>query len=94
MSPAGDRGAAGMEPFQGSPAAPVAPAWIIPVDEMPVTLEQIVQLTGMEDADGFVLAVLRRDHGDEVIADGPPAAVAACLSELAAAIRAGMADLQ
>ncbi|MHB1433418.1 MAG: hypothetical protein ACYCVZ_15035 [Streptosporangiaceae bacterium] len=62
--------------------------------ELPVTLEQIAELTGYQDAGGFVLVVLRKDHSDDVIADGPPAAVAACLSELAAAIRAGLAALQ
>lgn len=90
MSPAGDRGAAGMEPFMGSPAAPID---ISPVDELPVTLEQIAELTGYADVGGFVLVVLRKDH-DDVIADGPPAAVAECLSEMARSIRAGLAALQ
>lgn len=91
MSPAGDGGAAGMEPFMGSPAAPID---MTPVDELPVTLEQIAELTGYADAGGFVLVVLRKDHQDDVITDGPPAVVAECLSDLARSIRTGLAALQ
>ena len=92
MSPAGDRGAAGMEPFQGSPAAPIDFA---AVPELPVTLEQIAELTGYADAQGFLLVVLRENGGPDVIADtGDPRQVADLLSLLGRRVGASLGNLQ
>ncbi|MHB1877563.1 MAG: hypothetical protein ACYCPF_22240 [Streptosporangiaceae bacterium] len=92
MSPAGDSGAAGMEPFMGSPAAP---ADITHVPELPVTLEQVVELTGVDDnAYGFALVILT-DRGQRLFADTCDARqVAHLLSSVGRQLAAGLGGLQ